>query len=99
MLVEQGDIISIERISGPVLVVSKNFFNTTEEVIVCPIIRNISKGPLHIEVATDKIEGTVLCEQMRLMDLRVRGFKKISRIKYEDIINITDAIQAIFDYY
>ena len=41
----------------------------------------------------------MLCEQVKLIDLRVRGFKKISEIKYEEIMNITDAIQSIFDYY
>lgn len=98
MLIEQGDIISIEKIHDPVLVVSKNFFNKSEEVIVCPIVKAASKDPLHITIATDEVTGTVMCEQMKLMDLRFRGHKKISRINYADIINITDAIQAIFDY-
>ena len=35
---------------------------------------------------------------MKLLDLKVRGFKKLDRINYHDIINITDAIQSIFDY-
>lgn len=96
--IEQGDILSVERIKEPVLVVSKNFFNTTEEVIVCPIIKNAPPDPLHIVVKTGIVEGVVLCEQMKLLDLRIRGFKKLDHIKYTDIINITDAIQGIFDY-
>ncbi|MCI6533321.1 MAG: type II toxin-antitoxin system PemK/MazF family toxin [Lachnospiraceae bacterium] len=96
--IEQGDILSVERIKGPVLVVSKNFFNASEMAIVCPIVKNAFPDPLHIEVMTKEIEGVVLCEQMKLLDLRVRGFKKIDRIKYEEVINITDAIQGIFDY-
>lgn len=54
--------------------------------------------PLHIVVKTGIVEGVVLCEQMKLLDLRIRGFKKLDHIKYADIINITDAIQGIFDY-
>lgn len=95
---EQGDILSIEKIKGPVLVVSKNFFNQSEQAIVCPIIKNAVPDPLHIEIETKEVQGYVLCEQMKLLDLRYRGYKKVSRIKYPEIMNITDAIQAIFDY-
>lgn len=95
---EQGDILSIEKIKEPILVVSKNFFNHSEQAIVCPIVKNAVPDPLHIEIVTEEVQGSVLCEQMKLLDLRYRGYKKISRIKYPDIINITDAIQSIFDY-
>lgn len=96
---EQGDILLVEKISEPVLVVSKNFFNKTEQAIVCPIVRNAFPDPLHIEIEADGICGKVLCEQMKLIDLQYRGYKVISLIKYVDIINITDAIQGIFDYF
>ena len=95
---EQGDILSVEKIKGPVLVVSKDFFNQTEQAVVCPIVIKATADPLHIEIVTGEMQGIVLCEQMKLLDLRYRGYKKISRIKYSDIMNITDAIQAIFDY-
>lgn len=97
--IEQGDILNVEKIGGKVLVVSKNFFNKSEQVIACPIVKNAPVDPLHIPVSTKDMEGIVVCEQMKLLDLRVRGYKKISEIKFEDIINITDAIQSIFDYY
>lgn len=98
LLFEQGDVLSVEKIKGAVLVVSTNYFNRSEQAIVCPIISNASPDPLHIEITTDEVQGAVLCEQMKLLDLQYRGYKKISRIKYSDIVNITDAIQAIFDY-
>lgn len=97
-LIEQGDILKIENVKEKVLVVSKNFFNRTEQVIVCPIVKKTSFDPLHICFSNDEMKGIVMCEQMKLIDLRIRGYKKISEIKYEDIVNITDAIQAIFDY-
>ncbi len=55
-------------------------------------------GPLHIAVATDEIQGYVQCEKLALLDLTVRRHKKISRLMLNDIINITDAVQGIFDY-
>ena len=46
-------------------------------------------------VATDEIQGYVQCEKLALLDLTVRGHKKISRLMLNDIINITDAVQGI----
>lgn len=98
--IAQGDIISVERINTPILVVSKTYFNRTEQIIACPVLKNASEDPLHIPIiAKDLQGGIVLCEQMKLLDLRVRGYKKLTELKMEDVMNITDAIQSIFDYY
>lgn len=94
----QGDILKIERIKYPVLIVSKNYFNTSGEIIGCPIIEQSIEGPLHILISTDEVNGYVHCEQLKLFDLKVRGHKKISRLKLKDRINIIDAIQGVFEY-
>lgn len=96
--IEQGDILKIEHLKGCVLVVSNNIFNQYENAIVCPISKDQHETALHILIETPEIKGTVWCEQLKLMDLRVRGFSKVSALKYEDLMNITDAIQSIFDY-
>ena len=96
--IEQGDILSVENIRHDVLVVSKYFFSRTEKAIVWPITERASPDPLHIRICTDETEGIVVCEQLKLLDLKIRGFKKKGHIKYSDIMNITDAVQSIFDY-
>jgi mRNA-degrading endonuclease toxin of MazEF toxin-antitoxin module len=96
--IEQGDIISIENMKGFFLITSKNFFNASEQAIVCPIVADTFLDPLHIEINSDEVKGIVMCEQMRLVDLRYRGYKRVDRLHYADIIDITDAIQSIFDY-
>ena len=96
--VHQGDILKIEKIPTPVLVVSKDFFNESGEVIGCPIYTNSVRGPLHIPVSSREISGYVQCEKLALLDLTVRGHKKVDRISIYDIMNITDAIQGIFEY-
>ncbi len=53
----QGDILKIERIKHPVLVVSKDFFNTSGEIIGCPIYESGTESPLHIAVTADEIQG------------------------------------------
>ena len=98
MAIEQGDVLAVENMKGKFLVVSKNFFNSTEQAVLCPIVQDTFLDPLHIEVEAEDVRGIVMCEQMKLLDLRYRGYKKIGRIHYPDIINITDAIQSIFDY-
>ena len=40
----QGDILKIEKIKHPVLVVSKDFFNSSGEIIGCPIISDSNPG-------------------------------------------------------
>ena len=46
----------------------------------------------------DENKGYIQCEQMKMLDLRIRGYKIIDRVKMADVINVTDAIQSIFDY-
>ena len=94
----QGDIIKIEKIKHPVLVVSKDFFNSSGEIIGCPIIKDSLAGPLHIWISTEENEGYVQCEKLALLDLSVRGHKRIDRLPLSEMINISDAIQGIFEY-
>lgn len=94
----QGDILKIEKIKHPVLVASKDFFNTSGEVIGCPIISNSNPGPLHIWMSTENVEGYIQCEKLALLDLTIRGHKKIDRLPVSEMINVSDAIQGIFEY-
>ncbi len=95
----QGDILKVERISHPVLVVSKDFFNSSGEIIGCPIYADSTKSPLHIAVTTNgQTRGYAQCEKLALLDLRVRGYKKTDSLSVSERMNISDAIQGIFDY-
>ncbi len=96
--INQGDILKIERIKMPVLVVSKDFFNQTGEIIGCPVYKSGQSGALHIKIETEEVTGYVQCEKMALLDMNKRGYSKLDRIHISAIIDITDAIQSIFDY-
>lgn len=95
---KQGMVLNVEKIKKPVLIVSKDFFNQTGEIIACPIFGESAKSPLHIEISTDNISGYVQCEKLALLDLNIRGYSVVDRIPVADIMNITDAVQGIFDY-
>lgn len=94
----QGDILKIEKIKHPVLVVSKDFFNTSGEIIGCPVINNSKPGPLHIWMHTEDTQGYIHCEKLALLDLSVRGYKKADRLPISEMMNVSDAIQSIFEY-
>ena len=96
-LLHQGDILKIEKIKHPVLVVSKDFFNSSGEIIGCPIISNSIPGPLHILMDTEENQGYIQCEKLALLDLSIRGYKKVDRLPISEIINVSDAIQGIFE--
>ena len=97
-LLHQGDILKIEQINHPVLVVSKDFFNFSGEIIGCPIISNSIPGPLHIWMNTEENQGYIQCEKLALLDLSIREYKKVDRLPISEIINVSDAIQGIFEY-
>lgn len=96
--IHQGDILKIEKIKHPVLVVSKDFFNRSGEIIGCPVIQSSVEGPLHICISAEENTGYVHCEKLALLDLTVREYKKIDRLAVSEMINIVDAVQGIFEY-
>ena len=97
-IVEQGDLLRVGGIKWPVIVVSNDFFNASGKVIACPVLQNAVEGPLHIALKDCPVEGYVLCEQMRYIDLKARRFSKLSASHYFDIMDISDAVMGIFDY-
>lgn len=49
-------------------------------------------------MSTENVEGYVQCEKLALLDLSIRGYKKVDRLPISEMINISDAIQGIFEY-
>ena len=95
--IEQGDILKVGGLAYPVIVVSNGFFNTSGKAVVCPILKEAMPGPLHIRISEGLVEGYVLCEQVRYVDLAARRFSKLNESGYSDIFNISDAVMSIFD--
>ena len=97
-IIEQGDMLQISGINYPVIVVSNDFFNQSGKVIACPIVKNAIEGPLHIKLKDSSVEGIVLCEQVKYLDLKARHFSKLTSTHYFDIMDISDAVMGMFDY-
>ena len=97
-IVEQGDLLKVDGVTHPVIVVSNNFFNKSGRVIACPILKKAVPSPLHIALSDSVVEGFVLCEQVRYLDLTARHYAKLSQAHYFEIMDISDAVMGMFEY-
>ena len=90
-MVNQGDIIKVNfnPKSGheqagyrPAVVISNNIFNQkTGLTVVCPITNTDNHFPLHIPLdSRTKTTGVILCEHVRTLDLKSRGYQLIEKI-------------------
>ena len=61
-------------------------------------VTNSIPGPLHIWMATEENQGYIQCEKLALLDMSVRGYKKVDSLPIAEMINVSDAIQGIFEY-
>ena len=98
MKIEQGDLLKVGGVAWPVIVVSNNFFNASGKAVVCPIVKDVLEGPLHIPLKDCPVAGYVLCEQVRSLDLSARRFSRITAAPDFDIMDISDAVVSMFDY-
>jgi len=90
----QGDIIKISNLKDAMLVVSKNeFIKKTGVFHVCPLLENYAEGR-----GVKDTSGTAICEQLKLIDPSARSCKRIDCVPYHMIMNVSDAIQGIFEY-
>jgi mRNA-degrading endonuclease toxin of MazEF toxin-antitoxin module len=101
MKYNQGDIIKVNGYKNLLFaVVSKNaFIRATGMFHVCPVLPNVPAGPIHLPICGKKGEkGTVLCEQIKVIDPNVRSCSRVDLLAYDDIMNISDTLQGIFEY-
>ena len=94
-MVEQGQVIKIDGIKFPALVVSKNVFNESGRVIVCPVVSEDTGATLAYPIGSDRY---VLCDNLRQFDLNSRLYSIKDRVSLAEMINITDRVQSLFDY-
>ncbi len=96
--IHQGDLLHIAGLPHPVVVVSNDFFNQEGKVIVCPIVPKAGESPLHIRLKDASVEGYVLCEQVKYVDLSARRYTKMQEMRYFDIMDLSDAVMGMFEY-
>ena len=105
-MVNQGDIISVNfaptkgrEQSGerPALVISNTKYNKQSGfVIACPITSNVKT--LNIRVQLDertKTQGDILCEQVRIIDLRERPHRVIDTAPKDILQKVYKVVNAL----
>ena len=95
--VRQGDLLMVEGMALPVMVVSNQAINAAGRAILCPILKTAKAGPLHIPLKNTVLTGYVLCEQLRYADLTARRFHKIGEAQYADVMDIADTVMGMFE--
>lgn len=96
----QGDIIRISNSKYMFVIVSNNsFIRATGVFHVCPFVSGLPAGPVHIVGKGKKdATGTIPCEQIKLIDPEERNCSRVDSLPYETIMEVSDAIQGIFEY-
>ena len=89
----QGDIVFLELEKVFALIVSNNVYNKfTKLVIICPIVKDSKKYPLHIELSSElKTRGFVICEQVKTLNIEdesISFYEKLSIDYLEEVIDI-----------
>ena len=97
---ERGDVIWIDfspqlgheqRGRRPALVISHKSYNEKVGLgIFCPITSKTKSYPFEVVISLDKIKGSVLCDQVKNLDWRVRKaefIEKLDSLKMKDVID------------
>ena len=107
MIFEQGDIIEIDfdptlgcepQKRRPALVVSSSEFNiATSMTIVCPITSRMNGFFLHEPLPQGlQVQGEVIMEQVRALDVEARNPRKIETLDQADLEPILICLRSFF---
>ena len=106
--VRQGDVVKINfdpyighEQSGyrPAVVVSNRLSHGWISVVfLCPVTHTDRKNPFHHKLnGYDFVDGFVLCDQIKSMDLAAREYHVIGHLKDQDISEIIEKIEMLIE--
>lgn len=106
---KQGDIIKFDfgpqrgsEQAGyrPAVIVSNNLFNTTSTMILaCPVTHTYKKLPFRVKVESSQVDGYILCDQVKSLDLRDRKYKKVGSLTKGCIEEVSEILRMIVEPY
>jgi len=102
---ERGDVIWIDfnpqlgheqRGRRPALVVSHRAYNEKVGLgIFCPITSKTKNYPFEVVISLDTIKGSVLCDQIKNLDWKVRNSEFIEKIDSAKMKDVVDRIEVL----
>ena len=107
-MVNQGDVlkISFDPQKGheqagfrPAVVVSNKLLNSKLTLaLLCPVTHTRRNNPFHYMLSDyDFIDGFVMCDQLKTMDLCARNYSVLGRLRDDDISAILDRIEMLIE--
>ena len=83
----------------PVLVISSGAYNRAGlRAIVCPVTSNTAPWPTKVPLPDGSpVRGAVLADQVRTLDRRARGYRKIGKAPPEVLQAVRDILKALID--
>ena len=101
-MVKQGDIIKLNlnptkghEQAGyrPALVISNASFSRASNMfMVCPITNTNRNSPLHVELRGLQTSGFVMCDQVKVVDIRARGYQVVESVSEDTLWEVCDII-------
>jgi len=102
---DRGDVIWIDfspqlgheqRGRRPALVISHKSYNEKVGLgIFCPITSKTKKYPFEVVVDLEKIKGSILCDQVKNLDWKVRKTEFIERLDSGILKDVIDRIEVL----
>ena len=107
-MVNQGDIVKINfnpqkghEQAGyrPAVIISNKLINIkTSLAFLCPITHTNCKNPFHYELKNyDFVDGFVMCDQVKTMDLNAGDYKVIGTLSDADISEIITRVEMLIE--
>lgn len=79
----------------PAVIISDYDFNKFGLAYVCPITSSKYNEPWEVYIAKGKITGTVLCNQLRAIDIDARNLSKKDKLSKNTLDKIRDILREI----
>lgn len=95
-MVGQGDIINLDNLDFPCIVISKNTYNESGHAIVCPILKN-DESLLSYRVDVGPVCGYVQCDNVRMLDLTARTYFTKASASMADLLGILSMTTSVLE--
>ncbi len=80
----------------PALIVSSKKYNAKSGLaLVCPVTSHTKGYPFEVEFKTKVVQGTILADQIRVIDWTQRGAEKIGVVSESVITEVQDYVKKL----
>ncbi len=80
----------------PALIISNQVFNKNVGLaIACPITNTDRNFPFHVEVASDKLTGFIMTEQIKSIDFNARKVKFVEKVSDDVLEKVLGILESV----